>query len=44
LTFIDWIVSNLHLSPAELGGAEVLEDWYRKRARDIGEQGRDDDG
>jgi hypothetical protein len=43
LTFIDWIVSNLHLSPAELGGAEDLEDWYRKRARDISEQGRGDD-
>lgn len=35
LTFIDWIVSNIHLSPAELGGADALEDWYRKRAGDI---------
>jgi hypothetical protein len=43
LTFIDWIVSNLHLSAAELGGAEVLEDWYRKRAQEISEQGRFDD-
>jgi len=43
LTFIDWIVSNLHLSPAELGGAEVLEDWYRKRAQHISEQGQADD-
>jgi hypothetical protein len=42
LTFIDWIVSNLHLSPAELGGADALEDWYRTRAQDISEQGRDD--
>ena len=43
LTFIDWIVSNVHLSPAELGGAEVLEDWYRKRAQHISEQGQEDD-
>jgi hypothetical protein len=42
LTFIDWIVSNLHLSPAELGGADALEDWYRTRAQHISEQGRDD--
>lgn len=42
LTFIDWIVGNLHLSPAELGGAEALEDWYRQRAQHISEQGRDD--
>jgi hypothetical protein len=43
LTFIDWIVSNLHLSPAELGGAEALEDWYRKRAQHISEQGQEGD-
>jgi len=43
LTFIDYIVSNLHLSPAELGGAEDLEDWYRKRAQHISEQGQADD-
>lgn len=43
LTFVDWIVSNLHLSPAELGGAEVLEDWYRNRAQHISEQGQEDD-
>lgn len=43
LTFVDWIVSNLHLSPAELGGADVLEDWYRKRAQHISEQGQEDD-
>ncbi len=42
LTFIDWIVSNLHLSPAELGGAEALEDWYRQRAQHIGDQRSDD--
>ena len=46
-TFIDWIVGNVHLSPAELGGADALEDWYRKRAGDISfdgiEEGSGDD-
>lgn len=41
-TFIDWIVGNVHLSHAELGGVDVLEDWYRNRAQHISEQGRDD--
>ena len=43
-TFIDWIVSNVHLRSSELGGwDDVLEDWYRNRAQHISEQGRDDD-
>lgn len=41
-TFIDWIVGKLHLAPAELGGADLLEDWYRRRARDISGQGKGD--